>query len=252
MPSPNGRFLYHSYFHLLHAAGILTLIAFLAFDLQILLSVHPNITDYNSAYAHIFTDTENAVTKNVDGRYQVSFLPYPNRPLVNDTSTRLNFSVMENNTDVPFLFTMVISLGIDKAARHGILIKGGQYLERLSCIDTIVFDKTGTLTEGKPEVTDIIPINEYADDRYKIAYNEYKVLQLAASAESRSEHPIAQAIVRKAVERSIPLLDIAEFISFTGQGVVASYSDKTIFVGSVRKMESKRSNTKNNEVGINI
>ena len=108
MPSPNGRFLYHSYFRLLHAAGILAIITFLAFDLQILLSVNPNITDDNSAYAHIFTDTENAVTKNVDGRYQVSFLPYPNRPLVNDTSTKLNFSVMENNTDVPFLFTSLV------------------------------------------------------------------------------------------------------------------------------------------------
>ena len=72
------------------------------------MSVNPNITDDNFAYAHIFTDTKNAVTKNVDGRYQVSFLPYPNRPLVNDTSTRLNFSVMENNTDVPFLFTSLI------------------------------------------------------------------------------------------------------------------------------------------------
>lgn len=143
---------------------------------------------------------------------------------------------------------MVISLGIDKAARHGILIKGGQYLEKLSSIHTIVFDKTGTLTKGKPEITDIIPINEYIDNnRYKIVYNEYEVLQLAASAESRSEHPIAQAIVQKAAERLIPLLEIAEFTSFTGQGVIASYSGKTIFVGSIRKMESERSNT--NEVG---
>jgi P-type Cu+ transporter len=138
---------------------------------------------------------------------------------------------------------MVISLGIDNAARHGILIKGGHYLEKLSSIDTIVFDKTGTLTKGKPEVTDIIPTNEYTDNRYKIVCNEYEVLQLAASAESRSEHPIAQAIVRKAAERSIPLLEIAEFTSFTGQGVIASYSDKTIFVGNVTKVESK-SNTK--------
>jgi hypothetical protein len=60
------------------------------------------------AYAHIFTDTENAVTKNIDGRYQVSFLPYPAGLLVNDTSTKLNFSIMENNTDVPFLFTSLV------------------------------------------------------------------------------------------------------------------------------------------------
>src|SRR5215207_5463272 len=60
------------------------------------------------AYAHIFADTENAVTKNIDGKYQVSFLPYPIGLLVNDTSTKLNFSFMENNTDVPLLFTSLV------------------------------------------------------------------------------------------------------------------------------------------------
>ena len=65
---------------------------------------------------------------------------------------------------------MVISLGIDKAAREGVLIKGGQYLEKLSSIDTIVFDKTGTLTTGKPEVTDVIPNK---------SYTEFELLQLA-------------------------------------------------------------------------
>ena len=108
MPSLNDCFIYHSYFYLLRAAGILTIITFLAFDLQILLSVNPNITDDNPAYAHIFTDTENAVTKNIDGRYEVSFLPYPAGLLVNDTSTKLNFSVMENNTDAAFLFTSLV------------------------------------------------------------------------------------------------------------------------------------------------
>ena len=66
---------------------------------------------------------------------------------------------------------MVISLGIDKGARHGVLIKGGQYLEKLSAIDTIVFDKTGTLTNGKPEVTDVISNKGYTD---------FELLQLAA------------------------------------------------------------------------
>jgi len=76
---------------------------------------------------------------------------------------------------------------------------------QLSSIDTIVFDKTGTLTTGKPEVTDIIP-----NDGYK----EFELLQLASSTEIKSEHPIAQAIVKKASEQSIPTLKVSDFNSY--------------------------------------
>ena len=124
---------------------------------------------------------------------------------------------------------MVISLGIDKAAREGILIKGGQYLEKLSSIDTVVFDKTGTLTTGKPEVTDVI-----SND----SYNEFELLQLASSAEVKSEHPIAQAIVKKAYEKSIPTLKVSDFNSISGHGVVASHFQKRIFVGSPRELNN--------------
>jgi len=124
---------------------------------------------------------------------------------------------------------MVISLGIDRAAREGVFIKGGQYLEKLSSIDTIVFDKTGTLTNGKPEVTDVDP-NE--------GYNEFELLQLASSAEIKSEHPIAKAIVNKAKEQSIPTLDVSEFNSISGYGVVASRLEKRIFVGSPNRSNS--------------
>ncbi|HJT46939.1 MAG TPA: copper-translocating P-type ATPase [Nitrososphaeraceae archaeon] len=128
---------------------------------------------------------------------------------------------------------MVISLGIDKAAREGILIKGGQYLEKLSSIDTIVFDKTGTLTNGKPEVTDVIP-NE--------GYKEFDVLQLASSAEIKSEHPIAQAIVKKASEQLIPALKVSDFSSISGHGVMTYYLEKRIFVGSPRQLDTNKSN----------
>ncbi len=120
---------------------------------------------------------------------------------------------------------MVVSLGVGKAAREGILIKGGKYLEKLSSIDTIVFDKTGTLTKGKPEVTDIIPNN---------SYNENYVLQLAYSAEIKSEHPIAKAIVNRASEKNIPSLSITAFNSISGHGVVAKLKEQEIFVGSPR------------------
>jgi hypothetical protein len=81
------------------------------FDLQhAIISKNSNIRNDGIAYAHIFSDTENSITKNVDGKYQVAFLSYPPTPLVNDTSTKLNFSIMENSTDVPNLFTSLIIL----------------------------------------------------------------------------------------------------------------------------------------------
>lgn len=118
---------------------------------------------------------------------------------------------------------MVVSIGIDKAARNGILIKGGKYLERLASVDTIVFDKTGTLTRGRPETTDIIPND---------GYDEFKVMQLASSAETRSEHPIARAIVIKASEMVISPLEFSQFTAMSGHGVVANYLEKRIFVGN--------------------
>lgn len=117
---------------------------------------------------------------------------------------------------------MVISLGIDKGTKQGILIKGGEYLEKLSSIDTLIFDKTGTLTKGKPEVTDVISYENY---------DESKVLQLAYSVEVRSEHPIAHAIVKKAKEENIAVLEFSEFNAISGQGVLANYAEKKIFVG---------------------
>ena len=117
---------------------------------------------------------------------------------------------------------MVISLGIDKATRQGILIKGGEYLEKLSSVDTVVFDKTGTLTNGKPEVTDIITN----------ADSGYRVLQLASSVEIKSEHPIARAIVKMADERTIRPLEVSLFSSISGNGVLASNQQARIFVGS--------------------
>lgn len=129
---------------------------------------------------------------------------------------------------------MVISLGIDRAAREGVFIKGGQYLEKLSSIDTIVFDKTGTLTQGMHQVTNVIPSE---------GYTEFELLQLASSAENKSEHPIAMAIVNKAQEQFIPTLDISEFNSITGYGVVASHFEKRIFVGSPNRSSGNNGTT---------
>ena len=109
-----SSFLYFLTHHSIHiiviAIGIITF-SFLTFDLQnAIISSTRGTTNDGIAYAHIFSDTENSVTKNVDGKYQVAFLPYPSTPVVNDTSTKLSFSIMENNTDVPNLFTSLIIL----------------------------------------------------------------------------------------------------------------------------------------------
>jgi hypothetical protein len=87
----------------------IAIIAVFIFTFDLNNTIFSSNNNNSIAYAHIFSDTENAVTRNIDGgRYQVSFLPYPTGLKVNDTTTKLNFSVMQNNTDVPFLFTSLV------------------------------------------------------------------------------------------------------------------------------------------------
>ena len=125
-----------------------------------------------------------------------------------------------------------LMMGSGKAAEHGILFKGGEYLEIASKVQTIVFDKTGTLTEGKPSVTDIYDISEPR-------IGEKELLRLAAIAESGSEHPLGQAIVRKAKEDNlIPNPEISEAIS--GHGLRAEYQDHIILVGTRKLMIDNR------------
>lgn len=125
---------------------------------------------------------------------------------------------------------MVVSLGVDKAARQGVLLKGGEFLEKIATVDTIVFDKTGTLTTGKPIVTDIVPNQRF---------DEKTVLQFASSVETRSEHPIAHAIVSKALEQKIQNLDVSQFSAMSGHGIVAIYQQKRIFVGKPNTDDAK-------------
>ena len=121
-----------------------------------------------------------------------------------------------------------LMMGSGKAAEHGILFKGGEYLEIASKIQTIVFDKTGTLTEGKPSVTDIHIIPESG-------ISEKEILRLAAIAEAGSEHPLGQAIVRKGrQDNAIPIPEISQAIS--GQGLKAVYQGLVILVGTRKLM----------------
>ena len=121
-----------------------------------------------------------------------------------------------------------LMMGSAKASEHGILFKGGEYLEIASKVQTIVFDKTGTLTEGKPSVTDIYDISES-----KIG--EKELLRLAAIAESGSEHPLGQAIVRKAKEDNvIQNPELSE--SIAGHGIIAKHQNHVLLVGTRKLM----------------
>lgn len=123
-----------------------------------------------------------------------------------------------------------IMVGTGKGAENGILIKGGEALETTHKIQTIIFDKTGTITEGKPEVTDVIAASMEAD----------RLLQLTASAEKSSEHPLGEAIVKGAADKNIELLPLTEFDSITGQGIRVKIEDMELLAGNLRLMEANK------------
>jgi Cu+-exporting ATPase len=116
-----------------------------------------------------------------------------------------------------------IMVGTGKGAEKGVLIKGGESLETAHKINSIVFDKTGTLTKGEPEVTDIISFN---NTLYK------DILYYAGSAEKNSEHPLGEAIVRKAKQGNIELKEPEEFQSITGFGIEVKIGGKNILLGN--------------------
>lgn len=120
-----------------------------------------------------------------------------------------------------------IMVGTGKGAENGILIKGGEALESAHKIQTIVFDKTGTITEGKPEVTDVIaPMGD-----------EERLLQLTASAEKSSEHPLGEAIVKSAQDRGLSLLETKDFEAITGQGISVRVDSHHLLIGNGKLMK---------------
>jgi len=129
-----------------------------------------------------------------------------------------------------------IMVGTGKGAEKGILIKGGETLETAHKINSIVFDKTGTLTKGEPEVTDIILFNKSTSK---------DILFYAGSAEKNSEHPLGEAIVKKAIQENIELKEPEEFNSIAGFGVEVKIDGKNIVLGNQRLLEDKKIEIKN-------
>jgi Cu+-exporting ATPase len=118
-------------------------------------------------------------------------------------------------------------VGTGRGAEHGILIKSGAALERAARVTTVVLDKTGTLTTGKPEVTDIVPASGIEPDI---------LLRLAASAEQGSEHPLGQAIVRRAAQQSLVLMTPQSFNALAGHGVEAAADGRRVLIGNLKLM----------------
>ncbi len=121
-----------------------------------------------------------------------------------------------------------LMVGVGKGAEAGILIRGGEYLERAQKLTTVVFDKTGTLTKGEPSVTDVMAFNADEDE----------VLLHAAIAEKGSEHPLGEAIIKAAMMKGLDIHDPETFEAVPGKGVRVGYKGATILLGNRKLMES--------------
>ncbi|WP_298739292.1 copper-translocating P-type ATPase [uncultured Psychrobacter sp.] len=127
---------------------------------------------------------------------------------------------------------MSIMVGTGKGAQNGVLIKNAEALETMEKVDTIVVDKTGTLTEGQPALTAIDALSGQDEDEF---------LALVAAVESASEHPLAEAIVRAAQDKSLTILKAQNFNSTTGEGVEAIVNGKAVAIGNSKLMKSLNS-----------
>lgn len=121
-----------------------------------------------------------------------------------------------------------LMVGVGKGAELGILIRGAEYLERAEKLNTVVFDKTGTLTKGEPEVTEIVSVN---------SVSESEIIQLAAIAEKGSEHPLAEAILKRANMTGLAIPDAEAFEAIPGHGVKVTSQGKEILIGNRRLMK---------------
>ena len=123
-----------------------------------------------------------------------------------------------------------VMVATGRAAQLGILIRGGDALERLASIDMVVFDKTGTLTEGHPEVVRVAPAQGWTEERF---------LRVLASVEKSSEHPLGAAVVRLAEQRGLTLLRVDEFSALTGLGAEGRVEGKQVLVGRRSLLEER-------------
>ncbi|MFV1917017.1 MAG: heavy metal translocating P-type ATPase [Patescibacteria group bacterium] len=142
-----------------------------------------------------------------------------------------------------------IMVGTGLGAEHGILIKDAEALEIAHKLDSVILDKTGTITKGEPAVTDVLSISKLkisakggsASGGQNSRIQENEILQLAASAELRSEHPLGEAVVKKAKKKKMHLTEPKKFTSITGKGVSAVVGKQKVYVGKMLNKESVKS-----------
>ena len=139
--------------------------------------------------------------------------------------------IIDYGTGIRIAAPTTVLSSMTKSIRKGILIKGGRHLENLSEVNAIVFDKTGTLTCGHPDVVDVIPLNGCTPDQ---------VITLAAAAENRLSHPVAQAIVRAATDRGLVIPERTTSDYTIGLGVESCVNDIPVLVGNRRFMKQKK------------
>lgn len=145
-----------------------------------------------------------------------------------------------------------VMVGMSKSAQNGVIFKGGDSLEMLGKIKVAVFDKTGTLTQGKPQVADVIAIKQVAlvESNDSLNNTDNKILEIAATAEKNSEHPLAKSIVQKAKELNLLVGETSEFYATPGKGIKAVYNGNNIIVGSAGLMKNEGIDIKSAEESI--
>ena len=121
-----------------------------------------------------------------------------------------------------------LTVGMGKGAEHGVLIKNGDALENAQRVDMVLLDKTGTITEGKPAVTDVLPL---------AGQSEQELLALAGAAEKGSEHPLGKAILRAAEEKNLSLPEVSGFKALPGLGVLVDFEGKALRIGNQKMIE---------------
>ena len=126
---------------------------------------------------------------------------------------------------------VAIMVGTGKGAQYGVLIKSGDALETAHKVDTVVLDKTGTITMGRPQVTDIFPAEDISSDEF---------LQISASLEQFSEHPLAGAITACAKEKSLPLLPVTDFSAVPGKGIRGSIQGRRYIAGNIKYLQEEQ------------